>query len=101
VWLCLHHATRRRLLLLRVLLSISRPAERLHWGVPLPFDADRVCDVCFDALLQPVLRQCTAELWRRLGWTPPERLGEGLAWGNLSAGQAVVAGPPLFPREVG
>jgi methionyl-tRNA synthetase len=28
-------------------------------------------------LLHPVLPERTAELWRRLGWTPPERLGEG------------------------
>jgi methionyl-tRNA synthetase len=52
-------------------------------------------------LLHPVLPERTAELWRRLGWTPPERLGEGLAWGRLRPGAEVVADLPLFPREVG
>ena len=52
-------------------------------------------------LLHPVLPERTAELWRRLGWAPPERLGEGLAWGELRPGTAVVAGSPLFPSEVG
>jgi methionyl-tRNA synthetase len=51
-------------------------------------------------LLHPVLPERTAELWRRLGWQPPERLGKGLAWGGLRPGTEVVAGPPLFPREV-
>jgi methionyl-tRNA synthetase len=57
-------------------------------------------------LLHPVLPERTGELWQRLGWTPPERLGEGLEWGglrpggDLSCGQVAVAGPPLFPREV-
>ncbi|KPL06060.1 hypothetical protein AMJ86_10015 [bacterium SM23_57] len=32
-------------------LSISRPKKRLHWGIPLPFDADHVCYVWFDALI--------------------------------------------------
>lgn len=31
-------------------LCISRPAERLQWGVPLPFDEDYVTYVWFDAL---------------------------------------------------
>ncbi len=32
-------------------LCISRPKERLSWGVPLPFDEDYVCYVWFDALV--------------------------------------------------
>ncbi|MEO6003084.1 MAG: methionine--tRNA ligase [Opitutus sp.] len=32
-------------------LCISRPRERLEWGIPLPFDADYVTYVWFDALL--------------------------------------------------
>jgi methionyl-tRNA synthetase len=51
-------------------------------------------------LLQPVLPERTAELWRRLGWQPPEPLRDGLTWGQLLPGGAIVAGPPLFPRDV-
>jgi methionyl-tRNA synthetase len=32
-------------------LCISRPKERLQWGIPLPFDTDYVCYVWFDALI--------------------------------------------------
>jgi len=32
-------------------LCISRPAARLNWGIPLPFDADFVTYVWFDALV--------------------------------------------------
>ena len=32
-------------------LCISRPKERLSWGVELPFDTDYVCYVWFDALI--------------------------------------------------
>ncbi len=32
-------------------LSISRPKSRLSWGIPLPFDADYVTYVWFDALV--------------------------------------------------
>ncbi len=32
-------------------LCISRPKERLSWGIPLPFDADYVTYVWFDALV--------------------------------------------------
>ena len=51
-------------------------------------------------LLQPVLPERMGELWRRLGWRPPEYLGDALAWGGLQPGTGVVLGPPLFPREV-
>ncbi len=32
-------------------LCVSRPKDRLHWGIPLPFDADYVTYVWYDALL--------------------------------------------------
>jgi methionyl-tRNA synthetase len=32
-------------------LCISRPKERLTWGIPLPFDSNYVCYVWFDALI--------------------------------------------------
>ncbi|HIG31411.1 MAG TPA: methionine--tRNA ligase [Verrucomicrobiales bacterium] len=32
-------------------LCITRPAERLNWGIPLPFDKDYVTYVWFDALI--------------------------------------------------
>ncbi|MFH1339095.1 MAG: methionine--tRNA ligase [Candidatus Omnitrophota bacterium] len=32
-------------------LCISRPRERLKWGIPLPFSAEHVCYVWFDALI--------------------------------------------------
>ena len=35
-------------------LCISRPAERLSWGIPLPFDEDYVTYVWFDALVNYV-----------------------------------------------
>ena len=52
-------------------------------------------------LLQPVLPERTAELWRRLGWQPPARLGDALSWGGLQPRTSMVLGPPLFPRDVG
>jgi methionyl-tRNA synthetase len=35
-------------------LCISRPKERLEWGIELPFDRDYVCYVWFDALINYV-----------------------------------------------
>jgi len=35
-------------------MSISRPRERLEWGIPLPFDPDYVTYVWFDALVNYV-----------------------------------------------
>ena len=52
-------------------------------------------------LLYPVLPERVPELWHRLGWTPPERVAGGLAWGLLVPGAPVVAGAPLFPRDAG
>ena len=50
-------------------------------------------------LLWPVLPERMAELWRRLGWPPPENLRDALQWGGLQPGSEVVAGPPLFPKD--
>ena len=41
-------------------LSISRPSERLDWGVELPFDREHVCYVWFDALLSYLTGAATA-----------------------------------------
>jgi methionyl-tRNA synthetase len=49
-------------------------------------------------LLYPVMPGCMPQVWHRLGWQPPERLAEGLAWGGLRPGVPVTPGPPLFPR---
>jgi methionyl-tRNA synthetase len=49
-------------------------------------------------LLQPVLPEKAGEVWRRLGWQPPAVLADGLAWGGLRPGSAVVSAAPLFPR---
>jgi methionyl-tRNA synthetase len=51
-------------------------------------------------LLWPVLPERMVELWRRLGWQPPENLRDGLRWGSLQPGTEIVAGPPLFPKDV-
>jgi methionyl-tRNA synthetase len=51
-------------------------------------------------LLWPVMPEQIAELWRRLGWQPPETPRDGLQWGGLQPGTAVTAGPPLFPKDV-
>ncbi|MDR3554454.1 MAG: methionine--tRNA ligase [Syntrophobacteraceae bacterium] len=49
-------------------LCISRPAERLDWGIPLPFDANYVTYVWFDALLNYVsaLGYPDGDLYREL-----------------------------------
>jgi methionyl-tRNA synthetase len=49
-------------------LCISRPAERLDWGIPLPFDAKYVTYVWFDALLNYVsaLGYPDGDLYREL-----------------------------------
>jgi methionyl-tRNA synthetase len=51
-------------------------------------------------LLQPVLPEQMFEVWRRLGWQPPSPLRDGLTWGQLQPGAPVVAGPPLFPKDI-
>jgi methionyl-tRNA synthetase len=73
--------------------QVERVATILYYAT----EALRVTAV----LLQPVLPERMAELWRRLGWRPPASLRDGLGWGELQAGTRVAAGPPLFPRERG
>ena len=89
--------------------EINRYLERTApWKQAKAGKADRVATILYTAcealrlasiLLQPVLPERTAELWRRLGWQPPEPLRDGLAWGQLSPGTPVTPGEPLFPRE--
>ena len=79
------------------------------WKQAKAGQAERVATILYHAaealrltsiLLQPVLPERMAELWRRLGWQPPTPLKDGLTWGALRPGAEVVPGPPLFPREV-
>jgi methionyl-tRNA synthetase len=51
-------------------------------------------------LLWPVMPERIAELWRRLGWQPPQTLRDALQWGGLEPGTKVIPGPPLFPKDV-
>jgi methionyl-tRNA synthetase len=51
-------------------------------------------------LFWPVMPERIAELWRRLGWQPPQTLRDGLKWGELQPGSKIVSGPPLFPKDV-
>jgi methionyl-tRNA synthetase len=62
-------------------LCISRPKERLSWGIPLPFDERFVTYVWFDALLNYysatkylVPQANKLESWQadRLNWWPPD-----------------------------
>ena len=50
-------------------------------------------------LLWPFMPERMSELWRRLGWQPPDDLGAGLSWGALRAGAPMANGPPLFPKD--
>ena len=56
-------------------LSISRPRERVPWGIPLPWDADHVTYVWFDALINYVsaLGFPDGELYRHF-WTSARHL---------------------------
>jgi methionyl-tRNA synthetase len=91
--------------------EINRYLERTApWKQAKAGNAGRVATILYTAcealrltsiLLQPVLPERLAELWRRLGWKPSEPLRDGLSWGQLQPGTPVVAGEPLFPREPG
>ena len=90
--------------------AVNRYLERTAPWRAVKTDPARAATILYHAaealrllsvLLHPVLPERTVEVWERLGWEAPERLGEGLAWGGLRPGTSVVAGPPLFPREVG
>jgi methionyl-tRNA synthetase len=71
-------------------LCITRPAARLNWGIPLPFDPEYVTWVWFDALVNYV--------------SLPAALGDpGVAaiLGDLRDGPASsVPGPELWPADV-
>ena len=68
-------------------LCISRPAARLAWGIPLPFDPAFVTYVWFDALVNY--------------FSVPASLGDPAAVGPLgSAVPAPADGPSLWPPDV-
>ncbi len=51
-------------------LCISRPKERLSWGIPLPFDDDYVTYVWFDALINYISTYGTVEEIRKNKFWP-------------------------------
>jgi len=91
--------------------EINRYLERTTpWTQAKQGRDDRVATILYTAaealrlaslLLQPVLPERMIEVWRRLGWQPPDPLRVGLSWGLLQPGSAVIVGPPLFPRDIG
>jgi methionyl-tRNA synthetase len=95
---------------LKVVREINTYLEQTApWRQAKAGDQGRVATILYHAaealrlasiLLQPVLPESMAELWRRLGWQPSMEPAEGLVWGGLQPGAGVVAGPPLFPRDV-
>lgn len=68
-------------------LCVTRPASRLNWGIPLPFDPDYVTYVWFDALTNYI--------------TVPASLGDPAVCGplNLPTGPASHA-PSLWPADI-
>jgi methionyl-tRNA synthetase len=66
-------------------LCISRPASRLNWGIPLPFDPEYVSWVWFDALVNYVSVPAT------LGDPGVEPIAEPAAGGT--------SGPELWPAD--
>jgi methionyl-tRNA synthetase len=68
-------------------LCISRPAARLNWGIPLPFDSDYVNYVWFDALSNYI--------------SIPAYLGDPSVPAALhSAGRSATSAPQLWPADV-
>ncbi len=53
-------------------LCISRPKERLPWGIPLPFDEDYVTYVWFDALINYISIHGGLEEIRKSGFWPAD-----------------------------
>ncbi len=91
-----------------VVTAINRYLEQsAPWTLAKKDETERVATILYTAaealrlvtlLLQPVMPGKAAELWRRLGWQPTQPLHQGLAWGLLEVGTAVVSEAPLFPR---
>jgi methionyl-tRNA synthetase len=81
-------------------LCISRPTSRLQWGIPLPFDANYVTYVWFDALLNYVsaLDHCggdsLASLWPRANHLIAKDIlkPHGIYWPTM----LMAAGLPLY-----
>ncbi|MFN3408875.1 MAG: methionine--tRNA ligase [Limisphaerales bacterium] len=68
-------------------LCISRPAARLNWGIPLPFDPDYVTYVWFDALTNYI--------------TVPASLGDPAICGPLGLDATGIARPAsLWPADI-
>ncbi len=67
-------------------LCISRPATRLNWGIPLPFDPNYVTYVWFDALTNYIS-------------VPAAQNDPGVP-GYLSAGGEVPTGLALWPADI-
>lgn len=68
-------------------LCISRPAARLNWGIPLPFDKDYVTYVWFDALVNYI--------------SIPAVLGDATVLGAIGKPvSADSAAPQLWPADV-
>lgn len=69
-------------------LCITRPAARLTWGIPVPFDTNYVTYVWFDALTNYV--------------TVPAAIGDpGLPdWIRSAGGAPPASGPALWPADV-
>jgi methionyl-tRNA synthetase len=95
---------------MEVVREINRYLEQTApWKQAKAGDDQRVATILYtglealrfaSVLLQPVMPERVAELWRRLGWQPPQALHTALSWGQLQPGSPVVAGEPLFPRDV-
>ena len=91
-----------------VLVAVNTYLERTApWREAKAGDTARVAVILWTAgealriaalLLSPVMPERMAEVFRRLGWTPPERLSDGLAWGLWQPGSQVSTGDPLFPH---
>ena len=83
-------------------LCISRPVERLSWGIPLPFDPGYVCYVWFDALINYLtsagfpLEHCVFD---ETSYTNPDHNAQYLGRGILGSRDAIVLIPraPLTP----
>jgi methionyl-tRNA synthetase len=67
-------------------LCISRPAARLNWGIPLPFDPDFVTYVWFDALVNYI--------------SVPAALGDPTVCAAIGKAPAAQTGLALWPADI-